>query len=190
MALPTWSTRSGWSPCRLMSKAGSSPPLPRMPRRNGIGEPPVQSVAPLVINADVFAGIAGEFTPHQRAAMRTAVDKGVDGAGGVTVDDDRGLADIGCAKIAGVGNFGLEAEIVPHRALKDLALFLRVNLRVVVEPVRHSAVIKRRPNLVGYRHSRRLSYRSASFPPHPPSSPVAAPAYPNLGGDRHTRLRR
>ena len=46
-------------------------------RRQGAVEP----VAPLVIDADVLAGIAGKLAPDQRAAMGAAIDEGLDGAG-------------------------------------------------------------------------------------------------------------
>ena len=68
------------------------------------------------------------------------------------IEDNRRLADIGRAKIAGVGDLGVEAEIVPYRPLKDLPLLTLVDLGVVVKAVRHPAVVERRPDLVGDRH--------------------------------------
>ena len=61
-----------------------------------------------------------------RAAMGAAVDESVDRAVCVAVDDDRGVADIGRAEIAGVGDLGLEPEKIPDRPAKDpLLLALR-----------------------------------------------------------------
>ncbi len=126
-------------------------------------EPPVEPVAPLVIDADVLARIAGKLAPHQRAAMGAAVDKGADGAVVVAVEDDRGLADRGGAKIAGVGDLGVEPEVIPHRPLKDPLLLALVDLGVMVEAVRHPAVVERRPDLVGHHHrSRPATKRSTS----------------------------
>src|SRR6185437_15301043 len=53
------------------------------------GQPAFQVVAPLVIDADVFPGVARELAPHQRAAMSAAVDEGMDVAVLVAIDDDR-----------------------------------------------------------------------------------------------------
>src|SRR5438034_11249134 len=62
-------------------------------------EAAVEPVTPLVIDAGVLGGIARRFTPHQRPAVSAAIDKGVDRAAGVAVDDDRRVADLGRAEI-------------------------------------------------------------------------------------------
>ena len=64
-----------------MSKLGVEPALAsdaaaERDRRQAAVEP----VAPLVIEADVMRGVAGELAPHQRPAMGAAVDEGLDRA--------------------------------------------------------------------------------------------------------------
>ena len=130
-----------------MSKDGSSPPLPRTPRRNGIAvRRAVEPVAPLVIDADMLGRVPGRLAPHQRAAMGAAVDEGLDLAVAVAVDDDRRVADPGGAKVAGIGDFRVEDQIAPCRAAEDRLLLAGVKLGVVIKPVRHPAVVVPRPD--------------------------------------------
>lgn len=125
------------------------------------GQMSVEPVAPLVIDADVVARVAGKLAPHQGAAMGAAVDKGANDALVVAVEDDRGLADQGRVEIAGVRDFGVEPEVIPHLPLKDPLLFALVNFGVMVEAVRHPAIVERRPDLVGHHHrSRPAAYRA------------------------------
>src|SRR5438034_10996728 len=60
----------------------------------------VEPIAPLMIDADVVGGVAGELAPYQCPAMGATVDKGLDRARLVDVADDRCLADIGRAEIS------------------------------------------------------------------------------------------
>jgi hypothetical protein len=73
----------------------------------------------LVVDAGVLGRVSGQFAADQRAAMGAAVDEGMDGAGRISVHDDRGVADIAGAEIAGIRDFGFEAEKIPGRAAKD-----------------------------------------------------------------------
>src|SRR5262249_50387459 len=73
------------------------------------GQTPRQTVAPLVVDADVVTGITPELAPDQRPAMGAPVDKGPDRAVLVAIDDDRGLADPVRPEIPGSGDLGLEA---------------------------------------------------------------------------------
>jgi hypothetical protein len=109
----------------------------------------VEAVTPLVIDAGVLGGVARQFAPHHRAAMGAAIDKGVYGAVRAAVHDDRGVADIGGAKIAVVRDLRFETEEIPGRPAEDPLLLALVRLGIVVQPVGHSAVIERRPNLGG-----------------------------------------
>jgi hypothetical protein len=106
----------------------------------------VEPIAPLMINADVLLGVAGKLAPHQRTAMGTAVDKGLDRTRLVAIEDDRRLADIGRPEISRVGDFAIEAEKAPDRPAKDPLLLARIDFNIVIEAVRHSAVIELRPN--------------------------------------------
>src|SRR5262245_6866438 len=87
--------------------------------------------------------------------MGAAVDKGLYRARFVSIEDDRDLADIARAEIARFGDLGLESEKPPHRPAEDPLLLARIDLGVVVEPIRHPAVVERRPDRSGYhRYSR------------------------------------
>ncbi len=66
---------------------------------------------------------------QQVAAMGAAVDEGVDRAGGVAHDDDRGLADGGGDLVARLGDLGRQAQIVPGRPLEDPLLLERGTAR-------------------------------------------------------------
>src|SRR3984893_7274676 len=110
----------------------------------------VEPVAPLVIDADMLFGVAGELAPHQRAAMGAAVDKGLHRPRLVPVEDDRGLADIARPEIPRVGDFGIETEKAPDGPAEDPLLLTRIDLGIVIEAVGHPAVIERRPNRSGY----------------------------------------
>ena len=112
----------------------------------------VEPVAPLMIDANVLLGVAGQLAPHQRAAMGAAVDKGFDDARPVSIEDNRRFAYPSRAEIAGLGDLGLEPEIIPHRTLEDMALLALVDLGIVVEAVWHPAVVERRPDLIGHHH--------------------------------------
>ena len=116
------------------------------------GQAAVEPVTPLMINADMLARSAAQFAPHQCAAMGAAVDEGLDQPVVVAIDDDRGLAEIGGAEIAGVGDFGLEREKAPGRPAEDRLLLAGVDFGVVIEAVRHPAIVMRRPDLVGDHH--------------------------------------
>ncbi len=130
-----------------MSKAGIEPAFPAdAAAKRDRGQGPVEPVAPLMIKADVLAGVAGQFAPHQGAAMGTAVDKSLDRAGLVAIEDDRRLADLGRPKISGIGDFAVEAEKAPYRPVEDPLLLAAIDVGVVIEAVRHSAVIEVRPN--------------------------------------------
>ena len=106
----------------------------------------VEPIAPLVIDADVLAGIARLLAPHQRAAMGAAVDEGLDLAVLVAVDDDRRVADPGGAEITGIGDLGLERQVTPRLPAKDPLLLAGVDVGIMIEPVRHPAVVQRRPD--------------------------------------------
>ena len=111
---------------------------------------PVEPIAPLVIDADMLAGVAGKLSADQRAAMRTAVDERLHRARFVAIEDDRRLADPGRPEVPRFGNFAVEAEIAPHRPAKDPLLLAGVDLGIVIKAVGHPAVIERRPNRSGH----------------------------------------
>ena len=51
-------------------------------------------------------------------------------------DDHRHFPDTGRAPIAGVGDFVLQAQIVPDRAFEQTLLFARQNVRILIRPER------------------------------------------------------
>ena len=56
-----------------------------------------------------------------------------------------GGGEVGRAEIAGGRHFGFEPEKARGRALEDQPLLARIDLGVVIEAVRHPAVVERRP---------------------------------------------
>src|SRR5215472_18803382 len=85
--------------------------------------------------------------------MRTAIDKRLDRARLVAIEDDRRIADPGGAVIARLRDFAVEAEIAPHRPAEDSLLLAGIDFGIVVEAVRNPAVIERRPSRSGdHRH--------------------------------------
>ena len=115
------------------------------------GELAGEVVGPAVIDAGEFAGVAGAFDAQQVAAMGAAVDEGVDRAGCVAHDDDRGLADGGGDIVAGLGELHRETEVVPGGSLEQALLFALVLRGVGVEPEGHLADAVRRPGDAGFR---------------------------------------
>src|ERR1700733_246594 len=98
-----------------------------------------QVIGPLVIGAEEFLAIP-ETLP---AELGTAVGADVLDAGYRSIrvpgDDDGAFAD-GCAlEIAGIGNFGFEADIVPMLGIENAVEFPLVNFRVGVGPERYPA---------------------------------------------------
>ena len=107
---------------------------------------------------------AGAFDAQQVAAMGAAVDEGVDRAGRVAHDDDRGLADGGGDVVAGFGEFDGEAEVVPGGAFEQALLLARVLGGVGVEPEGHLADAVRRPGDAGFRGQTGLGHGAGSPP--------------------------
>src|SRR5437764_11035311 len=77
--------------------------------------------------------------------MGAAVDHGVDLAVLATGDDDRRLAEKAGFVVAGLRQFGGEAEALPSRPEKDAVEFGAVDLRVREHPVRHPRIAFLRP---------------------------------------------
>ena len=76
--------------------------------------------------------------------MGAAVDKGVDRAVRSAGDDDRDLADRRRDPIAGLGDLGFQAEVIPGRPLEDPLLFEAVLLGIGVDAEGHLAERVRR----------------------------------------------
>src|SRR6516165_7320556 len=114
-----------------------------------------------MIDTGVLPGVAGHLAPDHGATMSATIDQSVDRAIWVAVHDDRGVADIGSAEIAGVRNLGLEPEKIPGRAAEDPLLLALVRLRIVIKPVRHAAVVQGRPDRAAF------SIRFSSHPDKP-----------------------
>src|SRR6266542_7080295 len=75
-------------------------------------------VAPAVIDAGDLLAVAFRGQAKEVAAMGAAVDKGVDRAVRPARDDDRDLVD-GCRDpVAGLGELGFEAQVIPGRPLE------------------------------------------------------------------------
>ena len=106
---------------------------------------------------------AGALDAQQVAAMGAAVDEGVDRAGRVAHDDDRGLADRGGDVVARFGEFHREAEVVPGGSLEQ-ALLLALVLRLVgIDPEGHLADAVRRPGDTGFRGQTGLGHGGSSL---------------------------
>jgi hypothetical protein len=102
-----------------------------------------------VIEADVALGVATQLAHDHRAAVRAAIDEGVDRAVLVARHHDGRVADPGGAEVAGLRDLGLEAEVAPRRAAEDALHLEGVQRLVVVEAKRHSRVVVARPADLG-----------------------------------------
>src|SRR5947208_7074099 len=80
-------------------------------------------VAPAVIDAGDLLAVPLLGQAQQIAAVGAAVDEGVDRAIRAARDNDRDLADGRRDPIAGRGDLGFEAEVIPGRPLEDPLLF-------------------------------------------------------------------
>jgi hypothetical protein len=78
-----------------------------------------QVVIPLVIGADEFTAVAGSFTAELHAAMGAYVFHNAHLAALVAQQNHRALADGGALEVAGVGNFGFQADITPVRPVEE-----------------------------------------------------------------------
>jgi hypothetical protein len=79
------------------------------------------------------------------AAMRTAVDHGVDLAIEAAGDHDRGFAEKGRREITGLRDVACEREKLPSRSEKDPGELLAIDLRVGEHPVGHARIALGRP---------------------------------------------
>src|ERR1700682_5381657 len=85
--------------------------------------------------------------------MSAPIDEGMHCATLVTIEDDRGLTEVGRAKIARVRDFDIEREKAPRLTAKDAVLLLLIELGIVIKPIRHPAIIERGPDRSGrHRH--------------------------------------
>ena len=125
------------------------------------GELAGEVVGPAVIDAGEFLDAAGALQAQQVAAMGAAVDEGVDRAGRVAHDDDRGLADGGRDVVAGFGEFHREAEVVPGGSLEQALLLALVLRGVGIDPEGHLADAVRRPGDAGFRGQTGLGHGGA-----------------------------
>ena len=120
--------------CRVLRHAALA--ADAAPERD-TGEVASKVVGPVVIDAGEFLALPrGEA--QQRAAVGAAVLERVQLAVGVARHHDRHVAEVGGAERVGARQLGLEAEKVPGVAAKDALLFLRVEIRVGIDPVRHA----------------------------------------------------
>src|SRR5262249_5834934 len=94
---------------------------------------PGEVIGPAVIDAGDLAAVPLFGQAQEVAAMGAAVDEGVDGTVRAARDDDRDLTDCRRDPIAGVGDFGCEAQIAPGRALEDALLLEPVLLGIGVD---------------------------------------------------------
>src|SRR5665213_501245 len=85
--------------------------------------------------------------------MGATIDERMDLAVFVAIDDDRRLADISRAEIAGVWDLDIEREQIPRPPAKDPLLLLLVQFGIVIEAIRHPAVIQRRPDIGSHHRS-------------------------------------
>ena len=95
-------------------------------------------VGPVVIDAGEFLALAMRGETEQRPAMGAAILERVQLAVGIARHHDRHVAEVGGAERVGARQLGLEAEKIPGVAAKDALLFLRVEIRVGIDPVRHA----------------------------------------------------
>src|SRR6266851_1654123 len=83
------------------------------------GQLPFEVVAPAVIDAGDLLAVALSREAQEVAAMGAAVDEGVDRAVGPPPDDDRDLAERRRDPVAGLGDLGRQAQVIPGRPLED-----------------------------------------------------------------------
>jgi hypothetical protein len=81
--------------------------------------------------------------------MGAAIDEGMHRTALVAIDDDWGLAKIRRAKVARARDFDIEREKAPRLTAKDAVLLLLIELGIVIELVRHPAIIERGPDRSG-----------------------------------------
>src|ERR1700690_1108917 len=105
--------------------------------------------------------------------MGAAVDKGMHHARLIAIDDDRGLTEIGGAKIAWARDLDIEREKVPCLAAKDAVLLFLIELGIVIKPIRHPAIIEGGPDRSGcHRHPPgRISVEAGILRLGPPVTP-------------------
>ncbi len=102
-------------------------------------------IAPAVIEAHVALGVPAQLAHDHRAAVRAAVDEGVDRAVLVARHHDRRVADPRGAEVAGVRDLGFQTQIAPGRAAEDALHLERVQLLVVVQAKGDARIIVARP---------------------------------------------
>ena len=121
----------------VLAKLGRHAALPLDPAlERDAGQFPGQVIGPAVIDAADLFDVAAPLQAQQIAAMRAAVDKGVDFALGVAGDDDRGLADRRGDVIPRIRDLGGQTQKIPGRALEDPLLFEPVLVGIGVEAER------------------------------------------------------
>ena len=101
------------------------------------GQLAAQIIGPVVIDAGDFFRLATILMTQDRAAMRAAVFEGMDRAFGVAGDDNRHVAEMGRAVGVRLRQFRFQAQEAPGVAAKDPLHFLRIEIRVRINPVRY-----------------------------------------------------
>src|SRR4029077_16946092 len=84
-------------------------------------------VTPLMVNADVGIAIAAHLPTNEGAAMRAAIHESMQLTLAIAGNHDRRVANEGRFEVPRIREFGVEANIIPHRTTKDPLLFSRVN---------------------------------------------------------------
>ena len=102
-------------------------------------------IGPLVIGADELLRRTATGGADLHAAMRAAIDQHVDRAIAAADSDDVAIAELAALEVAGIGDFGLEADIEPVARAEDAVELAREDLRIGVDPVRHARTSAVRP---------------------------------------------
>ena len=104
----------------LVEIAGHAAPAVRTVLERHVSEVALEVVGPGVIDAGQALDAAPRLQAQQRAAMGAAIEEAAKRAVLATNHEHRRLADFGGFVIPVPGQFGRQAEEIPHRALVDI----------------------------------------------------------------------
>ena len=100
----------------------------------------LQVIAPLMIHTRMGHPVAAQLSTHQRAPVGAAVDKGVQTAVLAARHHNRRIPDKAGLEIAGLGQLGLQADVIPHRTPENTLLLAFINGGVNEHLIRNVAV--------------------------------------------------
>ncbi len=122
------------------SKVLGQPPFASESLTKGrVAQVPFQGEAPGVVDAVEFFRFTKGLSTHHVAAVRAAVHHHIQAVVVGAGEHHRLLANVGGLIVAWVGDFNLQADIVPVRSSKDVGLFIGIGLGVQVNPVGRSS---------------------------------------------------